>query len=123
MYRCSDCKRKHRHEPDKAKKLFDSKACHYFDIKPRHQYRADHVNKGNPTILYKNCIGNHYNGYWAGYINYYQSYEKGIMPFVGGLMEQPSKLVAVMDLVHNLIRENEQEVDRKNKLARKPNGR
>ena len=86
--------------------------------KPRHKYTADFNNKGNPSLHYKNCIGNHYYGQWASLINYFPSYEKGILPFSGGLMEQPSKFVEVMDLVHNLIKENQKEVERQNNLIR-----
>ena len=94
-------------------------ACNYIADKARHGYSPDFNNKGNPKISYNNCIGNHYNGYWASIINYYQEYNKGIMPFSGGLLEQPAKFVDVMGLVHNLIRENEQEKERQLKLSRK----
>lgn len=98
-------------------------ACRFFSDKPRHQYKADFNNKGNPSILYRNCIGNYFNGNWSSLINYYHKYESGILPFSGGLMEQPSKFVEVMGLVHNLITENEQESQRRNAmLTRNKNG-
>lgn len=104
-------------DQDKWDRQKEAMACGYVADKPRHQYTPDFNNKGNPSILYKNCIGNHYYGKWASIINYYNMYEKGIMPFKGGLMDQPAKFVEIMDLVHNLIKENEQEVQRKQQLA------
>lgn len=123
-YRCFDCKRKYKTDPEKDRKNREAMACNYYAQKPRHQYKPDFNNKGNPKILYYNCIGNHYYGQWASIINYYPQYKDGILPFSGGLMEQPAKFVEVMDLVHNLIRENEQETERKNQLmARNKRGR
>lgn len=91
-------------------------ACKYHSEKPRHQYKGDFNNKQNPTILYRNCIGNHYYGQWASIINYYPKWDRGILPFDGGYMSQPAKFVEIMDLVYNLIKENELEQERKQAL-------
>lgn len=123
-YRCTDCKRKYKSDPIKDAKNREFMACNYIADKPRHAYTPDFNNKGNPKILYNKCIGNYFSSYWASLINFYPDYQKGILPYSGGLFEQPSKFVEVMNLVHNLIKENEQEVERRNKLSRnKINGR
>lgn len=120
LYRCLDCKKKHK---DKFPKQQQAMACNYFASDTRHKYRADHNNKGNPTIKYTKCVGNYYFGMWSNYINFYPKYESGIMAFSGGLMEQPAKFVEVMDLVHNLIEENKKEVDKFNHAAKGRHGR
>ena len=116
MYRCFDCKRKYGGDKVKSAKLKESKACTYYDTKPRHKYKPNHNNKGNPAIDYFNCVGNHYYGEWAALINYSHMYEKGIMPFSGGLMEQPAKFVELMNLVDNLIQENKRDIEKRNEL-------
>lgn len=115
-YRCFDCKNKYKNDKEKASKNFEAMACNYMATKARHGYKPDFNNKGNPAIEYFNCIGNHYYGQWSGIINYYPKWEKGILPFSGGYSEQPAKFVEIMDLVHNLIKENEQESERKQQL-------
>lgn len=115
-YRCDDCKLKYKGE--KFIKQQEFMACNYESKDSRHGYTPDFNNKGNPKILYNKCIGNYYNGYWSSIINYYERYSNGIMPFNDGFMNLPAKFVDVMSLVHNLIRENEQEIERKNKLSR-----
>lgn len=94
-------------------------ACREIVEKPRHQYKPDHNNKGNPSINYNHCIGNYYNGFFASLINYYPKWNSGILPYEGGYMEQPAKFVEIMELVHNLIKENETEQHRKQQIINK----
>lgn len=108
-YRCSDCKLKYKNDDVKREKYLENMACSYYANKPRHEYNPDFNNKDNPKIKYKNCIGNHYHGGWGMFINFISKYNEGSLPFEGGLMEQPAKFVDVMNLVHNLISEKEQE--------------
>lgn len=122
-YRCFDCKLKYKNDKIKMNKQFEFMACDYYAQKPRHGYKPDYNNKGNPSILYYNCVGNYYDGYYATQINNYQSYKEGVMPFSGGLYEQPAKIVECMDLVHNLISENNQERERQEKLRNNRRGK
>ena len=115
-YRCNDCKRKYSSDPIKWKKHREHMACNYNAEKPRHFYRPDYNNKGNPKVNYTKCIGNYYGSFWANLINYHPSYDKGLLPFEGSLMNQPAKFVEVMDLVHNLIREKDNEKEQQAKL-------
>lgn len=115
-YRCSDCKLKYK---AKFKQQQEFMACNYVAKTPRHGYTPEFHNKSNPKIIYNKCIGNYYNGFWSSIINSSKQYDNGIMPFSGGIMDQPAKFVEVMNLVHNLISENELENQRKEKLSRK----
>jgi len=86
-------------------------ACDYYTTETRHSYRPNHNNIGNPKLNYTNCVGNHFNNYWAYWINYTDTYEKGILPFSGTVLEQPNKFVEVMNLVQNLKSEDQQSKD------------
>lgn len=97
-------------------------ACDYYADKSRHQYRPEFNNQGNPKILYKKCIGNYYNGFYAAFINDFKHFKENQLPFSGGLYEQPAKFAELFNLVNNLIRENEQIIERKQKMS-KINGR
>ena len=57
---------------------------------------------GAAKISYKTCIANFKDFGVVDLISFHEQYEKGIMPYAGGYMEQPSKFVEIMDLVHNL---------------------
>jgi len=123
-YRCGDCKLKYKKDAAKTARNRELMACNYTTEKPRHSYIPDFNNKGNPTIFYNKCIGNYYNGYWGTLINYYSKYKDGIMLYEGSLADQPSKFVDVMNLIDNLIRENQADKERKEKLiSRNRNGR
>ena len=90
-------------------------ACSYYASKARHFYKPTYNNEGNPQVNFTQCIGNYYGAFWANLINYYPQYEKGLLPFEGSLMNQPSKFVEVMSLVHNLIREKDSEKEQQAK--------
>jgi hypothetical protein len=109
LYRCGDCyKIKFPKDEIKRKKYEHQMACDYYADKPRHKYRPEYVNKGNPLILFDNCPGNHFNNYWSYWINYTDQYDKGMLPFPGTILEQPSKFVDLMNIVHNLKSEDQQ---------------
>lgn len=119
MYRCFDCKKKYKSDPVKMKKQMEAMACNYIASKNRHQYKPSYDCEGNPKINYKRCPGNYYFGESASLINYYPNYSKGILPFSGGMFDQPAKFVEIMSLVHNLIRENEEETKKNNELIQR----
>ena len=91
-------------------------ACNYYAEKPRHQYKPEFNNSDNPTILYNKCIGNFYNGFYASLINSYHKFNDGMLPFMGGLYDQPAKFVEYMNIVQNLISENNSKKEREAKL-------
>ena len=122
-YRCSDCHLKYKFDEVKRNRHHASMACNYFTKKFRHKYTATHNNKGNPNILFYNCIGNYYYGQWANIINYHREYDKGLLPYQGGLFDMPSKFVDVMNLVDNLISENNTEKEQQSKIEKQRNGR
>lgn len=121
-YRCHDCKLKHSKDEAKFNRHKQAMACDYLADKPRHQYRPEFNNLCNPKVLYNKCIGNYYNGYFAVFINDYIKFKEGLLPFEGGLYDQPAKFAELYSLVDNLIRENEQILERKQKMS-KINGR
>lgn len=125
QYRCFVCKNRYKTEQDKREKLKEVMGCSHISSKPKHTYRPEFNNDGNPIINYNNCVGNHFFSTWTSIINYYSKFSSGILAYDGGYMEQPAKFVEVMELVHNLIRENEQTTERKTALVsrNKRNGR
>ena len=115
-YRCSDCIRKYKGDEVKSDKLKEQNACNYLTEKPRHKYTAGHNNKGNPGVNYFTCVGNYYFPEWSGLISYFQTYSKGILPFEGGMYDQPAKFVELMNLIDNLINENTEDIKKKSDL-------
>lgn len=123
-YRCADCKLRHKNEPTRRDKLESAMACKSFVDKPRHNYLPEYNNKDNPKIMYRKCIGNYFNNYWASIINMSDKWDNGIMPFSGSYYDQPAKFVEVMNLIYNLRSENQHKISQKEKnLKQKINGK
>lgn len=60
----------------------------------------DYVTKAHriDNIRYDSCIGN-YAVPIEYYIEAFRLYEKGILPFPGGLADQPNKIIAIFNLI------------------------
>lgn len=69
------------------------------------------------TIRFGTCIGNFFSPSVMHWIEAFDSFEKGTMPFTGNLMEQPSKLLDVMRIIrgHKL---RQQEIDHKKQTSK-----
>ena len=115
--KCSMCKNKHRGSTKRQELLFKQKGCKEVSTNPKTQYKPTHEMTGASPILYYTCPANLRDGSASSLISVYDNYDKGIMPFSGGLLEQPSKFVEVMDLVHNLT--SEYQTQRNKDLAKR----
>lgn len=71
---------------------------------------------GAPDIVYYKCPANYQDNAAQKYMNLYQNYEKGQMPYPGSVLEQPSKFVELMELVHNL--KDEYQTNREDQLKK-----
>lgn len=106
-FKCSLCKVKYAKDQKKQELLFKQNACREEMPTPVLKYTPTHTMSGYTPILYKRCPANYADFGYMAIINLYHQYEKGIMPYEGGLLNQPAKFVDLMDLVHNLIEEKQ----------------
>lgn len=107
---CSSCLKKYSGERNiKHRKR---KGCEELLKDPWLQFKGEFGLRNHPKINYYTCPSNLYDGEWAGLIDLYEWWQKGVMPYSGSLIEQPNKIVEVMNLVHNLIEEDRQKKER-----------
>ncbi len=104
---CFTCKNKYSGSKERQDLLFKQKNCKKIAPQPSLKYKPEHSMSGSAVILYSTCPANFKNIGTTILINHYSKYKTGIMPYSGGIMEQPAKFVEVMDLVQNLIEELE----------------
>jgi len=68
------------------------------------------VKKESPVVTYQNikyftCPSNFYNSGTAQLIDMFRHFRLGVLPFEGGLFDQPSKLIDCFNLLENLTLE------------------
>lgn len=94
---CSICQGKYEARPD-GKQMLEKvkrvKGCESITSNLRH-----FIIQGNTKLSYNTCIGNFVNDSSIYWINFYNHFEKGVMPFGGGYMDQPAKVIDVMSVV------------------------
>jgi hypothetical protein len=106
-FRCSDCKL--RHSETKRNKF---KGCSGPLDKPVAKYK-DQIN------FYK-CPTNYYSSYVVELMPMARQLENGLLPYSGGLMDQPSKLIDLLSLINSLRLEDEIErLEKQTKEAKK----
>jgi hypothetical protein len=88
------------------------KGC--FDFKTK-SYRIDNV-------LFDSCVGN-YAVPIEYYVEAFRLYEKGVLPFEGGVGEQPNKIMAIFQLIEARRTEVFERQDRTERMANKQRGR
>lgn len=94
---CSQCQSKHSNRADHKEMLEKTKrikGCTTPHTMPVHK-----ISQGGVRVSYASCIGNYFSFSAMGWVNFYNSFEKGVMPFSGGYMDQPAKLIDVMNII------------------------
>jgi len=115
-YNCGVCQKKYPGQPEKLKAMLNQKACAEIKANPALRYKGNHGMLGAPDIVYYKCPANFQDNGARKYMMLYENYEKGLMPYYGGVLEQPAKFVELMELVHNL--KNEYQTTRDEQLKK-----
>jgi hypothetical protein len=82
------------------------------------------VIKEKPVLSYKNinyfkCPSNWYNSGVARLFDMFRFFKDGVLPFEGGIFEQPSKLIDVFSLFDSLIYEHQKDLEKEAKKWQK----
>ena len=110
MKRCDLCKKESsRHVKGKQFSL-ERKGC--FSAMPNIVYKVPSV-CGYPGINFHKCPTNYINYKCRDLINQNSSFNNGIMPYSGGMDEQPAKFVECMGLIDNLLEEHRKNEEKK----------
>lgn len=105
-FNCSDCKKK------MGQVARDQmKGCSKTLDKP--------VFTWNNKINFSTCPVNHYNHSIGVLMEYFRHFERGVLPFNGGLLDQPAKTLEVFNLFESLKTEMEIDAIKKREKANK----
>ncbi len=94
---CSTCQSNYANRTDSAQMLAKTKQVNGCEVP--HKVAVHRIVQGNTRLNYSSCIGNFFSYSAMGWINFYNSFEQGVMPFAGGYMDQPAKFIDVMNVV------------------------
>lgn len=81
------------------------------------------VAKFKDKIVFYKCPANFYSGYVAEIAAHARHIESGLLPYSGGLLEQPAKLIELINLLNSLRLEDEVDRLKKQAMEAKKNGR
>jgi hypothetical protein len=70
------------------------------------------------SIKYFKCPGNFFNEGYALIIESYRRYNEGILPYSGGLFEQPAKIIEAFSVIRSLDSENAKDNSRSAKKVK-----
>jgi hypothetical protein len=59
------------------------------------------IHKIGDELRFRSCIGNFVSPQVFPLLNVYRMYERGVMPYPGGVMEQPAKIIDVFQTIEN----------------------
>jgi hypothetical protein len=65
------------------------------------------VAKYKDKFVFYKCPTNYYSGYAASLITHAMNFDKGVLPYTGGLLDQPSKIVEAINQIQALIIEDQ----------------
>lgn len=117
---CSKCQSKHASRTDAEEMLAKTKRIKGCEVP--HAVAIHKIRQGAVSINYKSCIGNFFSYSSMNWINFYNSFEQGVLPFEGGYMDQPSKFIDVMNIIANHKQEQIIDNAQKQKIASKRRG-
>jgi len=92
---------------ERAKKMVeDANGCN--EISKNIKYTIDNIG-------YKSCLCNFKNPNMEYYFTLYNMYDKGILPFPGSVIEQPNKIIEILNFIKVLQSKREEEAIKKMK--------
>ena len=100
---CSQCQGKFVSRRDAEEMLAKTKRIK--GCETPHKVAVHRIRQGDTKLNYSSCIGNFFSFSAMSWINFYNSFEQGVLPFQGGYMDQPSKFIDVMNIVSNYKQE------------------
>ena len=101
-FNCRECKKQFSASVrDSRKACFTSRKKEYINY--------------NDSIKYFTCPSNHFNQAYASIIEMNRLFHDGTLPFEGGLLDQPSKIIEMFRIVDSLDAERQKDIDRKQK--------
>ena len=115
-YQCSACLQSCPGQPDRLKKIRALNYCEEIGPEYRHMIRDE-----NSTIHFSTCIGNFFSPGVMHWVEVYDMYDKGVMPFSGNLMDQPSKLIDTMRIIRS-YKLRQQEIEHKKAMQKQKQG-
>lgn len=78
--------------------------------------KSSPVAEYNGNIKYFTCPSNHFNSGMSRIIDMFRLFQEGVLPYQGGLLDQPSKIVEAFRIIENLDIERQKDlIDRKQK--------
>lgn len=84
---------------------------------------ATPVAKWKDRIYFYKCPSNYYSPYVAELSHHARHLENGLLPYSGGLLEQPAKLIELLNLLNSLRVEDEIDRLKKQTAEARKNGR
>jgi hypothetical protein len=116
-FNCQKCLSQYQGRPDGEQMLAKARAnkgCQELKTQPIHKI-------GN-EISFRTCIGNFVRPQVYGYLEAFRRYEQGVMPYSGGLFEQPAKIIDVFGVISMHQAEKAQAEHRKMEMIARQNG-
>jgi hypothetical protein len=77
--------------------------------------------KDTPIVDYKGliryfvCPSNYYNPAYSQLIDMFRHFQRGVLPFSGGLLDQPTRIIEFFKLIESLDNERNEDLQRKQK--------
>ena len=93
-YNCYNCVNK---LAKKAKNIFNARHC-----KDLYEKETNFIDAKDYRISFNTCVGNFNSPAVSEMIVIMQNFKEGVMPYPGGLMDQPAKLVEILNLLYSL---------------------
>ena len=125
QFNCTKCLTEYSKRPDYKTKADEYDKLLEKKIGLKGCKTSDKVRAQVEDIKYYRCIGNFRSDQVTSMIDLYYHYKNGVMPFPGSLMEQPSKIIDVFNLIDACIKTKQAEIeaDEKRKAKGKRHGR
>lgn len=94
QFNCKEQVEKMKNQPNSQQRILGFKERNGCDNKisktPRQVYR---------NLNFHSCFCNHLDNSFNHYLDIHENYSKGYLPFTGGFLEQPNKVIEIINLI------------------------
>lgn len=122
-YDCRKCKLRYRGDHTRQTKHQERKGCFKIMDNAPVSFLPRYHMAGSQKVNFHKCIAQVKDDFYAQLIGQHEYFNRGIMPYSGGMDEQPARFVELMKLIGNVQEEIRQQEESKTKHRKRLRGK
>ncbi len=116
-FNCKKCLSKYKGRADGEEMLAKVRK-----VKGCEEVKSESIHKIGDVLRFSTCPGNFVRPQVSALLSAYAQFKQGVMPYAGGLMDQPAKIIELFDVIDSHVAERQASEQKRAGAMNRPSG-